>query len=97
MRGSVAPIIGSQPLQTTRLDRTLKYALVQSRDELMPQSNSGLIHIEYQTGSDGPLNFFKIWASTRGCPSIVVELTQDGLCFIWGKLHRMEIVDAVLK
>lgn len=50
MRGSVAPIIGSQPLQTTRLDRTLKYALVQSRDELMPQSNSGLIHIEYQPG-----------------------------------------------
>jgi hypothetical protein len=29
----------------------------------MPESASGLIHIEYQTGADGVLDFIKIWAS----------------------------------
>jgi hypothetical protein len=67
-------IIGSQPMQTARLDRTLEYAVVESWDELMPDSTSGLVHIEYQTGPDGSLDFFKIWASTnRGYWNLVCE------------------------
>ncbi len=70
----MTPIIGSQPMQTARLDRTLEYAVVQSWDELMPDSTSGLVHIEYQTGSDGALDFFKVWASTiRGHWNLICE------------------------
>ena len=58
-------LTGSQPMQTARLDRTLEYAVIQSWDELMPESTSGVVHIEYQTGADGALEFFKIWASTN--------------------------------
>lgn len=67
-------ITGLQPMQTARLDHTLEYAVVQSWDQLMPDSSSGLIQIEYQTGSDGSLDFFKIWASSiRGHWNLVCE------------------------
>lgn len=66
--------IGSQPMLTARLDRALEYAVIQSWDELMPDSVSGTISIEYQTGADGSLDFFKIWASTiRGHWKLVCE------------------------
>lgn len=60
----MTPTTNSQPMPTARLDRTLEYAVIRSWDELMPHSSSGLIHIEYQTGGDGSLDFVKIWAST---------------------------------
>jgi hypothetical protein len=73
-------ITGSQPMQTARLDRTLEYAVVQSWDELMPDSNSGLIHIEYQTGSDGSVDFLSVWTSTiRGHWNRVCEFWMKPL------------------
>ena len=71
-------ITGSQPMQTARLDRTLEYAVVQSWDQLVSDSSSGLIQIEYQTGADGSLDFFKIWAST-------VRGRWDLICEFWAK------------
>ena len=60
--------------ETARLDRALEYAVIQNWDQLMPDSTSGLIHIEYQTGRDGSLDFLLIWASTiRGYWNLVCE------------------------
>lgn len=76
----MTPITGAQPMQTARLDRTLEYAVVQSWDELMPDPKSGLIHIEYQTGQDGSLDFAMIWASTiRGHWHRVCEVWMKAL------------------
>lgn len=64
-----------QAMQAARLERTLKSAVVSSWSELMPDSDSGLIHIEYQTGADGMLDFIKIWASrVWGQWNLVCEL-----------------------
>lgn len=64
----------SQVMQAARLDHALSYAVVQSWDELMPDSASGLIQIEYQTGDDGSIEFLKVWASTiRGYWKLVCE------------------------
>ncbi len=60
----MAPLTDSQTTQTVQLDRMLESAVVLSWDELMPNSTAGLIHIEYQSGADGSLEFLKIWAST---------------------------------
>ncbi|HWR15459.1 MAG TPA: hypothetical protein VN577_11570 [Terriglobales bacterium] len=57
-------IAKSQLLPTVQLQCALGYAVIQSWDEFMPDSVSGLIHIEYQAGSDGSLDFLLIWAST---------------------------------
>ena len=68
------PTTNSQSLSTSQLDRTLQYAVVRTWDELMPPSTSGSIHIEYQTGADGSLDFLKIFASTiRGYWNLVCE------------------------
>jgi hypothetical protein len=58
------PIIESQEAQTVLLNRLLSSAVVLSWDELMPDPTSGLMHIEYQTGDDGSLDFVKFWSST---------------------------------
>jgi hypothetical protein len=60
----MATIGDSQPIQTAQLGHALKCAVIQSWDELFPDSASGMIHIEYQDGVDGSLDFLKIWAST---------------------------------
>jgi hypothetical protein len=63
-----------QGVQTIQLDRTLECAVVLSWDELMPSATSGLIHIEYRTGSDGLIDYLKIWSSTiRGYWQLVCE------------------------
>jgi hypothetical protein len=64
----------SQPIPTARLDRALECAVIKSWNELMPDSTSGRIHIEYQNGVDGSLDYLKIWSSTiRGYWSLVCE------------------------
>jgi len=79
-RGNMATASSSQSMQTARLDHTLECAAVQSWDQLMPSSTSGLIQIEYQTGSDGSLDFFKIWASSiRGHWDLVCEFWMRSL------------------
>jgi hypothetical protein len=73
--GSMTSITGTQPMQTERLDHALASTVIQSWDELMPKSTSGLIQIEYQTGDDGSIEFLMIWASTiRGHWKLVCEL-----------------------
>jgi len=66
--------VNSQREQTVRLDRSLEYAAVQSWNELMPDPSSGLIHIEYQSGCEGSLDFLKVWTSiSRGEWRLVCE------------------------
>jgi hypothetical protein len=68
-------ITDSQTMQTISLDRALEYAVIQSWDELMPDRTAGLIHIEYQTGSDGVVEYLKVWSSiARGTWKLVCEL-----------------------
>lgn len=69
------PISDSQTMQTISLARPLENRVIQSWDELMPDGTSGLIHIEYQTGSGGSTDFLKVWASIiRGSWKLVCEL-----------------------
>lgn len=70
----MTPITDTQAMQRDRLDHALEYAVIQSWDELMPSSPSGLIQIEYQTGGDGSIEFLMIWASSiRGHWKLVCE------------------------
>lgn len=70
----MTPIADTKPMQMERLDHALESAVIQSWDELMPTSTSGLIHIEYQNGNDGSIEFFMIWASTiRGHWKLVCD------------------------
>jgi hypothetical protein len=74
------PVIESQEAQTVLLNRLLSSAVVLSWDELMPDSTSGLMHIEYQTGGDGSLHFVKFWSSTIwGEWKLVCELWMQSL------------------
>jgi hypothetical protein len=78
--GKMTTITGLRTAHTLRFDRTLEYAVVQSWDELMPPSTSGLVQIEYQTGADGSVDFLKIWASTvRGHWSLICEFWMRSL------------------
>lgn len=73
-------ITNSHAMPVAQLDRALELAVVQSWDELMPESTSGLIHIEYQTGKDGSLDYAIIWASTiRGHWNLICELWMKPL------------------
>jgi len=76
MRDVVMPVnTNSQPEPPVRLDQILESAVTQNWNELMPDSKSGLIHIEYETRSDGALDFLFIWASTiPGYWNLVCEL-----------------------
>jgi hypothetical protein len=57
-------IIGDlQPTQPLSLDSALRYAVVQSWDELMPQATTGSIQIEYQNAVDSELQYLKLWKS----------------------------------
>ena len=47
-----------------RLERTLQSTVIAYWSVLMPEGATGLIHIEYQSGTDGALEFLKIWEST---------------------------------
>jgi|SRR6185503_11184977 len=68
-------ITDSQTMQSVSLDRALEYAVIQNWDELMPDRTAGLIHIEYQTGSDGVIEFLKVWSSiARGTWKLVCEM-----------------------
>ena len=57
-------ITDSQTTPRVRLERILKSAVLLSWDELMTDPATGLIHVEYQAGDDGSLDFLKVWAST---------------------------------
>jgi len=68
-------ITDSLTMQTVPLDRALEYAVIQSWDELVPDRTTGLIHVEYQTGSDGVIDFLKVWSAiARGTWKLVCEL-----------------------
>jgi len=72
--------IESQEEQTVLLKRLLSSAVVLSWDELMQDSTSGLIHIEYHTGDDGSLQSVKFWSSTVwGEWKLVCELWMQTL------------------
>ncbi|HWR14786.1 MAG TPA: hypothetical protein VN577_08145 [Terriglobales bacterium] len=78
----MTPISESLSKPTAQLDCALQSAVAQNWDELMPDSKSGLIHIEYQTGHDGSLDFMLIWASTvRGYWNLVCEFWLRPLWF----------------
>lgn len=59
----MTPIANQQRAQIDYLEHTLKSTVVQGWSEVMPELHSGLVHIEYQTGADGALDFIKIWES----------------------------------
>src|SRR5579885_468614 len=76
----------SQVTRTERLERALEAAVLQCWKELMPvrSSGSGLIHVEYQTSSNGALQFLRVWSSTvRGYWNLVCEMWMQAL---WSNL-----------
>lgn len=54
----------TQQMMTAQLDDALKHIVVSNWDTLMPDPNSGLIHINYYTGQDGSLDYLTIEAAT---------------------------------
>lgn len=71
-----------QPMKPLTLDSALRYAVVHSWDELMPQTASGSIQIEYQNAAHGELLYLKVWKSTElGHWNLVCEFWEKSL---WG-------------
>ena len=63
------PAVGS-----LQLDAMLADALVLSWSDLMPELTSGLIHVEYHVGSQGAVEYLKVWAApTRGQWDLVCQ------------------------
>jgi hypothetical protein len=50
-----------QATNTTHLDSTLKSTVTAAWSELA--LDEGVVHVEYQTGADGMLDFIKVWSS----------------------------------
>src|SRR5271167_2321501 len=62
------------PVATFQLDATLADALVLNWSDLMPETTSGLIHVEYHVGSHGVVEYLKVWAAfTRGQWDLVCQ------------------------
>jgi hypothetical protein len=59
---AAAPVL--QTVGAIPFDEVLADAVVLSWNDLMPESSSGLIHIEYHVELLGPIEFLKVWAST---------------------------------
>jgi len=56
------------------LDQILESAVVLSWKDLLP--GTSLVHVEYRFGSNGPLEFLKVWSSiTRGHQYLVCDWT----------------------
>ena len=76
----MTPATNSQLEQMLQLNSSLHSATIQGWDELIPASASGLIHVEYQTGGDGSLDFLKVWTSiVRGEWKLVCEMWMQPL------------------
>jgi hypothetical protein len=76
-------------LASVRVDTMFADAVVLNWNDLMPEANSGFIHIEYHVEPLGSVEYMKVWASTtRGYWNLVCEhwmrwdtLHQGGLLF----------------
>jgi hypothetical protein len=66
-------------VSTLCLDRILECAVVRNWKELMPVSESGLIQIEYGTGSEHPLDYLKVWACTKSCSKLICEYWMESI------------------
>ena len=61
-------------LESVRVDAILADAVVLNWNDLMPQADAGLIHIEYYVEPLGSVDYMKVWASTvRGYWKLVCE------------------------
>src|SRR5580698_5307128 len=61
-------------LESVRVDAILADAVVLNWNDLMPQADAGLIHIEYHVEPLGSVEYMKVWASTvRGYWKLVCE------------------------
>ncbi len=61
-------------IESVRVDAMLADALVLNWNDLMPETDSGLIHVEYHVEPLGSVEYMKVWASTvRGYWKLVCE------------------------
>jgi hypothetical protein len=64
----------SDPRQRRLLCDVIGEALSVSWADVMPRSDAGLIHVEYESGPQSPIDWLKVWSSTRwGYWSLVCE------------------------
>jgi len=94
-------------LESVRVDAMLAHAVVLNWNDLMPEPDSGLIHIEYHVGPLGSVEYTKVWACTvRGYWKLVCEhrmrweTTQPGgLRFNNGYTsdHLAKILEAIMQ
>jgi hypothetical protein len=81
--------------QLLSLDRALRYAVIQSWDELMPQGAAGSIQIEYQNVADNELQYLKLWKSTElGHWDMIAEFWEKPL---WGNAAGLRMVKEYLQ
>jgi hypothetical protein len=50
-------------MKRLELDRVLEAAVILSWPDLMPNSESGLVHVEYDLGTTGEIGFLQVWSS----------------------------------
>lgn len=64
----------SDPRQRRLLRDVIGEALTVSWADVMPRSDAGLIHVEYESGSEDAIDWLKVWSSTKwGYWSLVCE------------------------
>jgi hypothetical protein len=101
--GVIIATLPSPAIASLELDAMLADALVLNWNDLMPETTSGLIHVEYHVDPNGSIEFMKVWASTaRGYWDLVCEHWMhargscgSGLRFADG--HKSERLEGMLE
>ena len=85
--------VNTRPLLT--LDKALRYAVIQSWNELMPHSPAGSIQIEYQNAASSELEYLKLWKSAElGHWGLIAEFWEKPL---WGNAVGLRMGDEYLQ
>ena len=58
--------------ESRNIDRVLEAAVVVTWPDLISEGDSGIVHVEYDFGTDGHITFLQVWLSqTRGVCNLV--------------------------
>ena len=73
MRTEISP----KPIDPVQLDHILTSAVVLNWDALTQTSTPGRIRVEYHIGTDGSLEYLKLWGSTREYWSLICDYSVN--------------------
>ena len=77
-----------KPSANQSLEQILESSIVASWADLMPKSQTGLIHVEYGFAAAGTLDYLKVWSSTiRGQWLLACEYWMSASTFHSAGVH----------